>query len=268
MRGTDVYDVRITGSAGSPVLLLPGGAASSRGFFPGLVEALARHRVMELDRPGTGVAQRTGTATLTSGASAAAQAIRDLDAGPAVVVGQSLGGLVAQQLAVDAPDVVAGLVLIDPTPADQLLQLRLLPWVVGVLGAPGQLPVVGSKLEPLMWRLFGAGKAPVAPEARSGLTVILESATLAATGRATRSLPSEAPALLVRQGRLEVPAVVLTADRKQGHAIRASHEALAVRLGARLVAPAGAVHGEHLRDPAGVRDLVLSVIRETEALTA
>ena len=141
--------------------------------------------------------------------------------------------------------------------------LRLLPWLVAVLGAPGELPLVGPKLEPLMWRLMGSG-SPVAPEAQSGMAVILESASWAATGRATRSLPSEAPRLLERQGHVAVPAVVLTAARKPGHAIRKSHEALAARLGARIVSPAGAVHAEHLRDPAGVRDLVLAVIRETE----
>jgi hypothetical protein len=59
--------------------------------------------------------------------------------------------------------------------------------------------------------------------------------------------------------------VLLTADRKPSHEIRLSHERLAAALGARLVAPKGAVHADHLRDPEGVNDLVLQVVAEASA---
>ena len=75
------------------------------------------------DRPGTGLAQDRGAATLPSGAAAAAEVVRSLGAGPAVVVGQSLGGAVALQLATDFPQLVAGLVLCS-TARNALLSAR------------------------------------------------------------------------------------------------------------------------------------------------
>ncbi|WP_203669446.1 alpha/beta fold hydrolase [Cellulomonas pakistanensis] len=44
----------------------------------------------------------------------AAEALRALDLGPALVVGHSMGGVTAEELALTAPELVAGLVLEDP----------------------------------------------------------------------------------------------------------------------------------------------------------
>ncbi|MDP9101420.1 MAG: alpha/beta hydrolase [Actinomycetota bacterium] len=254
-------DVHVDGTSGSPVLLLPGGAATSRGFFPGLVEALDGHRVISLDRPGTGLASERGTASLPSGSSAAADAIRQLDAGPAVVVAQSLGGAVAVQLAMDHPEVVAGLVLIDPTPVDLPELAPLLRRVFALLGLPGRLPVLGPRLDLLVWRALGM-RAKVAQEARGAYDVMIRSATLHTTSKAVASLQGDVTALAPRLRPLDVPVVIVTADRKQGDKVRQSHERLAGTLGGRIVAPPGAVHAEHLRDPRSIHDLVLKVLAE------
>lgn len=253
------YDVEVTGTTGSPVLLLPGGAATSRGFFPGLVDALAGHRVISLDRPGTGLAQDRGVASLPSGSAAAAEVLINLGAGPAVVVGQSLGGAVAVQFAMDHPELVAGLVLIDPTPVDMPKLPATLRRLFGILGLPGRLPVVGVRLDRLVWNLMSR-RAHVADDARDGLEVMISSASMHTTARALRTLTADVVALAPRLGRLDVPGVILTAERKPSHVVRQSHERLAALLGARIVAPEGAVHAEHLRDPKAVNDLVLSVV--------
>ncbi len=258
------YVLTVHGTTGLPVLLLAGGASSTHGFFPGLVDALAGHRVLELDRPGTGRAVDLGPATLATGSAAVAHVLEDLGAGPAVVVGQSLGGLQAVQFAADHPELVAGLVLLDPTPHDLPDMVPMMQRVFGVVAAPTRLPLVGRTLDRLMWKVLSLG-SKVAPEARAGYEVMITSASLAQTCRAIAHLADEMRAVSPRVTALDVPVVLLTADRKAGHKVRASHERLAAALGGRTVSPAGSVHADQLRDPRGFNDLVVSVVAEAAA---
>lgn len=255
------YVVSIVGDSGTPVLLLAGGAASSHDFFPCLADALGGHRLISLDRPGTGLAQTTGTATLASGSAAAAQVLDELDAGPAVVVGQSLGGALAVQFATDRPELVAGMVLIDPTPLDVPAELRAVRAIFAVLGLPGRLPKIGPRLDRALFRSMGR-HLTVTPQTEKAFDVLTSSASLSTTSRAVRTLVKEADQLSKRVRRLNVPVALVTAERKPGHRIRASHERLATTLGGRVLAPPGAIHAEHLRDPAGVTQLVCAVVAE------
>ncbi|MET0435183.1 MAG: alpha/beta hydrolase [Cellulomonas sp.] len=52
--------------------------------------------------------------TVAALAADAAEALRALDLGPALVVGHSMGGVTAEELALTAPELVAGLVVEDP----------------------------------------------------------------------------------------------------------------------------------------------------------
>ncbi len=63
-----------------------------------------------------------------------AQLIRTLDAGPAVVVGHSMGGKAAMALALTEPDLVGGLMVIDiaPVPYDHSYQ----PYIEAMRGVP------------------------------------------------------------------------------------------------------------------------------------
>ncbi|MFF7991303.1 alpha/beta fold hydrolase [Kitasatospora xanthocidica] len=137
---------------GAPVVLIAGCGASSLTWTSVLPE-LSRHgRVVAYDRAGLGasephrpavrvagrsahgVADRTAQAVTDRAAHAAtdraarraanptldgqiedlAALVRHLDAGPAVLVGHSWGGQLAQLLAWQRPELVAGLVLVDP----------------------------------------------------------------------------------------------------------------------------------------------------------
>jgi pimeloyl-ACP methyl ester carboxylesterase len=105
--------MRIVGSGGPVVVLLPGGAESAEGFAPALVEGLVADpgcRVVLWDRPRGG--------SLTRAPAAVHRMLADHDLGPAVLVGQSLGGAVAAMTACAHPGDVAGLVLLDPTPVN------------------------------------------------------------------------------------------------------------------------------------------------------
>ncbi|MFI8456455.1 alpha/beta fold hydrolase [Kitasatospora sp. NPDC085464] len=108
--------------AGVPVVLIAGCGTSSLTWAPVLPE-LARHRrVVAYDRAGIGASDpcrssgRSGivTPTLDGQLADLAALVRHLDAGPVVLVGHSWGGQLAQLLAWQRPELVAGLVLVDP----------------------------------------------------------------------------------------------------------------------------------------------------------
>ncbi len=106
--------VRDTGGNGPPVLLLHGWMFPSdlnwfRTYKP---LADAGYRVLALDHRGHGRGLRADEPfTLTGCASDAAELLRELDCGPAIVVGYSMGGPVACLMARDHPESVAALVL-------------------------------------------------------------------------------------------------------------------------------------------------------------
>lgn len=98
-----------------PVLLLHG-VTDSGECWPGTVRHLVRTRdVLTLDARGHGGSELPDEPfTLAALADDAARAVRDVLGRPVVVVGHSMGGLTAQELALRHPDLVLGLVLEDP----------------------------------------------------------------------------------------------------------------------------------------------------------
>jgi lipase len=126
--GREIAFVRWGGGAGVPVLLLHGMTDSAE-CWGSVVRHLAVGRlVVAVDARGHG---RTplGDEPFTIGALAADAAVvlRAVVGRPALVVGHSLGGVVAEELALTEPGLVAGLVLEDPA------------WVTGA-STPGHAP--------------------------------------------------------------------------------------------------------------------------------
>ncbi len=110
--------VQVTGvERGRPLLML-GGQANSHGWWTGLTDAFEhRFRVVTVDYRGTGGSRGpVGEWSTRSFADDAAEVLTALGAGPALVYGTSMGGRVAQRLAIDHPSVVARLVLACTSP--------------------------------------------------------------------------------------------------------------------------------------------------------
>lgn len=94
---------------GPPVVLLHGVTHSSKVWGWQFADLHQRHRVIALDHRGHGESiPGRDPWTIARLAADAAEVIEALDLRGALVVGHSLGGIVAQQLAVDRPDLIGG----------------------------------------------------------------------------------------------------------------------------------------------------------------
>lgn len=100
--------------SGPPLLLLHG-ALVDRGYWRSHVDTYTRHyQVIALDLPGHGSAPAlSGPTTVTAFADSVLATLDALGLSEVAVLGHSLGGMVAQALALRAPDRVAALILAD-----------------------------------------------------------------------------------------------------------------------------------------------------------
>lgn len=140
---------------GSPVVLLHGLGATKLSYLP-LLPGLARtHRVIVPDLPGHGESTKP-RASYTPGYFA--QVIRglldELDVGRAAVIGNSMGGRIALEVAAEFPDRIHGLVLLDPAAAGvpfplYLRLLRMLPTGVGAVPIPLRKRIVAFGIRTL-----------------------------------------------------------------------------------------------------------------------
>jgi 3-oxoadipate enol-lactonase len=106
--------LRDTGGSGPTVMLLHGWMAAADLNWCGAYGDLAAagYRVLAIDHRGHGRGLRPlEDFRLADCAADAAEALRHLNAAPALVVGYSMGGAIAQLMVRDHPETVAGLVL-------------------------------------------------------------------------------------------------------------------------------------------------------------
>ncbi|MFC9250421.1 alpha/beta fold hydrolase [Amycolatopsis thailandensis] len=255
-----IEDVQVLGASGPVVLLLPGDAGSCAGFFPGLTRGLVRDpgcRVILYDRPGTGTSASAGS--LAEAPAHLGAVIDELGFGPVIVVGHGLGAVVALHLARDHAEKVAGLVLLDPTPINDLRLCDRFERLLRTLGVLASFPVFHWLLTAML-RLDG-GRGGRWQHIRPDCAVAMERARrrldLPRLGRAMRGLTVLSAAF--REMDLpKVPAVLVTAEREPEHEMRKAHIRLATALGARLVCWPGATPVVQLDYP----DETLAVVRE------
>jgi 3-oxoadipate enol-lactonase len=112
--GRGEFFLRDTGGDGQVVMLLHGWLVNADLNWCGAYAALAfaGYRVLAIDHRGHGRGLRPLVPfRLSDCAADAAGVLRTLDLAPAIIVGYSMGGAIAQLIARDHPDVIAGLVL-------------------------------------------------------------------------------------------------------------------------------------------------------------
>lgn len=135
--GRGEFFLRDTGGDGPAVMLLHGWMASADLNWCGAYGALidAGYRVLAMDHRGHGRGLRPlERFRLTDCAADAAGVLRTLDVAPALVVGYSMGGAIAQLVARDHPDVVSGVVLSGTSQHFKDPRARRTFLAMGVLG--------------------------------------------------------------------------------------------------------------------------------------
>ncbi|MEO8677588.1 MAG: alpha/beta fold hydrolase [Vicinamibacterales bacterium] len=129
VNGVDLYYE--THGAGEPVLLIHGLGSSTRDWAPQIDALATRFTVVAFDVRGHGRSGKPDQRySVKLFADDTAALIRALGLAPVHVVGISMGGMIAFQLAVDAPGLVRTLVIVNSGPEMQIRTVaqRLMIW--------------------------------------------------------------------------------------------------------------------------------------------
>ena len=154
VNGIDV-NYETAGPAEAPVVLLVHGLGSSTRDWEYQTPILARaHRVIAMDVRGHGRSSRPpGPYSVAQFAGDAVSLLRVLNAAPAHVIGLSMGGMIAFQMAVDAPEAVRSLTIINSGPAmilhgAQKLTILMRFAVVKLFGMGKMAEIIAKKVLP------------------------------------------------------------------------------------------------------------------------
>ena len=244
----------IVRGAGDPVLLITGGAASIVGFFADVEDRLAEHfSVILYERQACGRRSDEPVPSPTQQTAELAAVIRKVSDRPAIVVAQSLGGPVALQLALDAPDVVRALVLLDPTPANDLTVCRQAGKVFSWAERPGMSAIFRAMTRSTMRKQVPPG-SPAIERARADMLTLEPRPTTAMLLKWIDEFPRLCSRL---RDRGNVHGVLVTADRRPSSRVRRAHEELAAVSGLELECWPGTSHVMHLQATDRIVDLVM-----------
>lgn len=175
---------RPAGSA-APLVLVHGLGGSHLNWVNVAPELARGRRVVAVDLAGFGLTPAAGRDTgVRANASLLGRFVRDVVGAPAVLVGNSMGGMVSLLLGQSEPEIVAGLVLVDPSVPTAVSNLdRLVAFQFGLYATP----VLGEQLLVRMRRRYtahqrvtGTARLCFADPTRADASVIEASASLLA----------------------------------------------------------------------------------------
>lgn len=188
--------------------------------------------------------------------------MRELGTGPLIVVGHSFGGLIALRYALDAPEEVAGLVLINPTTHPRPEGLPWFQRAAGVIVGPVMvktwlLPLSLAMLARLVTRMFRPEPPPANYATRSRLTLGLTPARFAASLQEYSELRDQLIATVPQYGEIAVPTLIVAGDSDPVVPPQVHAEALARALPqAQLMRLAGAGHMAHHAHAAAIAEAI------------
>jgi 3-oxoadipate enol-lactonase len=249
-----VLSYEISGSGPAVVLLHPIGL--DRSFWSSLPAVLAhRNTVIAVDTAGHGAspdAARPGS--MRDRVDQAAALLEEIGPGKATLVGVSFGGMIAQQLALERPDLVSGLVL-GGCPAAIPVQARK---AIHQRGADAEASGMAAVVDATLDRWFTAPFLPSPEAARVRARLLSDSpANWAAGWEAIAGHDA-----LGRLGSLTMPALVIAGELDTATPLEAKRELAAAIPGSKLIILRDAPHMMHLECPdpfaEAVSDFLLS----------
>lgn len=275
----------VDAGSGRPTVILEAGASDTAiSWAPILGPLAAQTHVVAYDRAGLG-ASDPGPAPPTADQQVAdlAAVISQASDGSAVVVGHSWGGLLAQLLAFRHPELIAGLVLVDPAQEGMMDNLpRPVRWLArfavqhvvqplpSLLLALGLLAPVERRVALHRARRFIDDPLLRAMVAEAYVARRRSQSQLRAIRAEARGIAASLP--LIRRARAasalpDVPVVVLSATRGSPRGVREHWTQLQAGVAAaagrgRHIVVAGAGHAVHVDRPQAVTDAILAVVED------
>lgn len=118
VNGINLY-YELAGQGEQVLVLIHGNVGSRRWWDLIWPELIANYKVLNVDLRGCGNSGQAEEANTIGQYSADVHAIsQELGLGQAIVIGHSMGGSIAMDLAVNRPEFVKGMVLVNPAPAE------------------------------------------------------------------------------------------------------------------------------------------------------
>ncbi|MBK9082169.1 MAG: alpha/beta hydrolase [Rhizobiales bacterium] len=212
------------GEARATALLIHGASGNQADMMTALGAPLAAagFRVVAVDRPGHGWSERPGgraDAAPSRQSALIRAAMQEAGVTRAIVVGHSLGGAVAANMAIEHPDFVQGLVLVAPVTH---------PWPGGVSWyyTPASAPVIGEAftnlvslpaglalLDPGVASVFTPQRPPADYREATRVRLVLRPATFRANAQDVAGLKPHIVEQARRLGEIRAPTAIVTGDR-------------------------------------------------------
>lgn len=253
---------------GTPVLILLHGWSCHGGFFAPQMDALADlTEVIAPDLPGHGKTGDAVTPSIEAGADALAELMREEEIAAAVLVGWSMGALVAWSLiARHGSERIAALVVEDMAPR----VLNDPDWRLGTLnGLDGPRNAVFLKAIESQWPLLAPATArrSFAPHARKELVDFAEREMRGASPKLLaamwRSLTLQDFRALIP--RITVPVVLARGGLSQLYSPAAAAWQAARLADARIEVFARSGHSPHLEEASAFNDMLAGLVRAGSA---
>lgn len=254
--------------AGSETIVFAHGLLWSGEMFSPQIEALReRYRCITFDFRGQGRSDVTrGGYEMDALAADAVEVIMRLDAAPCHFVGLSMGGFIGLRLAIERPDLLRSLVLLetsaDPEPRENVPRYRALNFIARWFG----LRLVAGRVMPIM---FGRSflEDPGRRDERARWRERLLNNNRIGISRAVRGVV-EREGVADRLGSIRTPTLILVGDEDTAtvpEKSRRMHERIA---GSEMTIVRGAGHSSTIEQPAQVTSSIRDFIGRHVATAA